>query len=427
MILAMEGGRVRTRSATKGNCLLPLQMHKARAAGVSASSFLDLKAELSKHESELAKSKASGKAKYVAGNVKHPDKKPTTWARKNKGVASRAARDIELEEVGRPTIEHARAALERKAKIYEKLRKGKTGGLNDKQYDHLLVDFDQRAADYSSASESEDEGESSTAPKAIDDERAKNDPMVEYEDEFGRIRTSRRSEVPRDLAPPAAEEEDPEFDPYVIHNPQNHFPVFEPSEERVASIAEAASESANPLETHYDATREVRAKGAAFYTFSGDEETRKRQMDELRAARDETGRTRQDLGAVDVKPGEIEGMVAPLQEGHTEAETTVRSRAMEKRKRELEERRKLLDAKRRKVNTKVNSDVASTDGPSKMQAGSVSEGSRDPFATLEDQVGHAAARTSQSKGKNPTSTATLSAADDFLAQLERDIVRKTTS
>lgn len=34
------------------------------------------------------------------------------------------------------------------------------------------------------------------------------DPIVEYEDEFGRIRTARRSEVPRNLVPDANEEED---------------------------------------------------------------------------------------------------------------------------------------------------------------------------------------------------------------------------
>lgn len=66
--------------------------------------------------------------------------KPTIWARQNKGVASRAGRDVELEEISKPTLDSARAALERKAKIYDKLRKGKTGGLNDAQYDALLVD-----------------------------------------------------------------------------------------------------------------------------------------------------------------------------------------------------------------------------------------------------------------------------------------------
>jgi len=72
--------------------------------------------------------------------VKNLSQKPTVWARQNKGVKSRASKDIELEEVSRPTIDSARAALERKAKVYEKLRKGKTGGLNDAQYDALLVD-----------------------------------------------------------------------------------------------------------------------------------------------------------------------------------------------------------------------------------------------------------------------------------------------
>lgn len=62
------------------------------------------------------------------------------WAKPNKGVYDRAARDFELNELSRPTLESARAVLERKAKIYEKLSKGKSGGLNDKQYDALLVD-----------------------------------------------------------------------------------------------------------------------------------------------------------------------------------------------------------------------------------------------------------------------------------------------
>lgn len=38
------------------------------------------------------------------------------------------------------TIESARAALERKAKVYEKLMRGKSGGLSEKQYEGLLVD-----------------------------------------------------------------------------------------------------------------------------------------------------------------------------------------------------------------------------------------------------------------------------------------------
>jgi hypothetical protein len=66
--------------------------------------------------------------------------KPTVWARSNKGVQNRAARDTELEEVSKVTIESARVALERKAKVYEQLHKGKSGGLSDAQYESLLVD-----------------------------------------------------------------------------------------------------------------------------------------------------------------------------------------------------------------------------------------------------------------------------------------------
>lgn len=64
--------------------------------------------------------------------------KPTVWARQNKGVDARATKDIQ--EISKPTLESARTILERKAKIYDKLRKGKSGGLDDKQYDALLVD-----------------------------------------------------------------------------------------------------------------------------------------------------------------------------------------------------------------------------------------------------------------------------------------------
>ena len=48
--------------------------NKAKAAGVSASSFFDLKAELAKKEEEFAKNKAAGKSAALVGGVKRPDK-----------------------------------------------------------------------------------------------------------------------------------------------------------------------------------------------------------------------------------------------------------------------------------------------------------------------------------------------------------------
>jgi hypothetical protein len=46
---------------------------------------------------------------------------------------------------------------------------------------------------------------------------------------------------------------------------------------------------------HYDADAEVRNRGTGFYAFSRDEETRKKQMEELKGARVETLRERERI------------------------------------------------------------------------------------------------------------------------------------
>jgi len=48
--------------------------NKSRAKGISASSFFDLKAELSKQETDFAKAKAAGGSTKIIGGVKRPDK-----------------------------------------------------------------------------------------------------------------------------------------------------------------------------------------------------------------------------------------------------------------------------------------------------------------------------------------------------------------
>lgn len=390
--------------------------NKARAAGVSASSFFDLKAEITKKEDEFARTKAAGGSKYTVGGVKRPDKKPTVWSRSNKGVQNRAARDIELEEVSKVTIESGRAVLERKAKVYEKLRKGKSGGLTEKQYEALLVDFDSRGPSDQFESDSDDMDESLTVPQQP---QGDDDPIIEYEDEFGRQRTGRRSEVPRHLLSRSEDTEPiPDEDPDVIYNPVNFFPVFEPSAERVQAVQDAYSEANNPLSSHYDASKEVRAKGAGHYQFSADEETRKQQMEELRSARMETEKTRQDAGAVDLKPGEVEGM-----RDDTTTTGVSRSRAMEKRKRDIEERRKILDAKRRKVK---GDETPAGRGfkPDTPEAATLEvQGTSGPPATPERQVTDASDRPNRKgKQKGINDSVPKTEADDFLAQLEREIL-----
>lgn len=193
-----------------------------------------------------------------------------------------------------------------------------------------------------------------------------------------------------------------------------HFPVYEPTAERIAAINKKEAELDAPLAAHYDASKEVRAKGAGFYQFSADEETRKKQMDDLQKARVDTEKAREEAGAMDLRPGEVEGM----REG--DASTgTVASRAMEKRKREIEERRKLIEAKRRKV-----AKPAVGEGPS-VETPTVSHPppqTLDPFAVLEAQ---AKQRTSD-KPSNKSKPRQANEADAFLANLEEEFLNKKT-
>ena len=200
----------------------------------------------------------------------------------------------------------------------------------------------------------------------------------------------------------------------LADNPVNFFPVYEPSAERVKAVQDEFAEADNPLSSHYDASKEVRAKGAAFYQFSGDEENRRKQMEELRAAREETKKTREDIGAMDVRPGEVEGM--------REANGPSTSRALEKRKREIEERRALLEAKRRKTKGVPEEDAVKSLSLATPPVTFVATAS-DPFATLEKKAVASTSPTPETLETRPT-TGGYTDADAFLAQLEQDILKK---
>ena len=187
---------------------------------------------------------------------------------------------------------------------------------------------------------------------------------------------------------------------FDIDNPVNHFPVYEPDAARVTEIEKEFAEENDPLNIHYDASKEVRAKGAGFYQFSADEETRRRQMEELKTAREETGKTRAEFGALDLKPGEVEGMNTDGGAGGTS-----KSAVLEKRKRDLEERRKLVEAKRRRKigDPPVTEPPPNPSGP----------------AGRNQDAAHAAEHPSTSESVGAVAS---NPADDFLAQLERDIM-----
>jgi hypothetical protein len=73
--------------------------------------------------------------------------KTSRWHAPSKGLASRVKRqdaheeaDRRLGKVDRATLETSQAALERKARIYDELKRGGTGGLSERQLKEAAVD-----------------------------------------------------------------------------------------------------------------------------------------------------------------------------------------------------------------------------------------------------------------------------------------------
>ena len=115
----------------------------------------------------------------------------------------------------------------------------------------------------------------------------------------------------------------------VIYGDQREFPVYQPDPEVLAARAAAFAAAANaPLVDHYDASTENRSRGAGFMQFSQDEETRKREMDALKAERERTERSRAEVQ----QGGGING--------EREKEKLARKRKIELKRQEMEEKRR---------------------------------------------------------------------------------------
>ncbi|KAI8578644.1 hypothetical protein K450DRAFT_245867 [Umbelopsis ramanniana AG] len=240
---------------------------------VSSATALDLRAQLVSQRESFDLDRQKGK--QIAASERRQTKKPTVWARRNKGVEQRAKNDQRMEEeTGAPTLEASRAALQRKAKIYEEMRKRRRYNNSDDDDENQLIDFESRPF---SDSDGEDDEEKSDG----------DDPWVDYEDEFGRSRTIRQSQVPRSRPRSPS--------PQLTSEPA--YPVF-----TTADYEARKREGSEERETQrYDAEREIRTKGVGFYTFSKDEDERKAQMEELKRLREQTETARAHTMSVSAK------------------------------------------------------------------------------------------------------------------------------
>lgn len=232
------------------------------------------------------------------------------------------------------TLARTRKIMEEKARLYAAMKRGdyipKEGEAAP------LVDFDRKWAE-NRGKQGDDEASSSDFDNESSDKETGPEEIVEYEDEFGRLRTAPKSQylahqrrLARGLAASSALEEmsaRPKAPENIIYGEAIQTEAFVAAdEERMDELARKRDRSATPPEAkHYDAREEIRNRGTGFYAFSKDEEERKRAMENLEKDREETERARKE-----------------------------REEAREKKRREVQERRRtVLEKKRAKGEEKA--------------------------------------------------------------------------
>ncbi|KAK7529741.1 hypothetical protein IWX49DRAFT_637463 [Phyllosticta citricarpa] len=214
------------------------------------------------------------------------------------------------EAVDEATWRRSRRKMEEKARLYAAMKRGDV----EDDDERFAVDFDRKWA------EAHPEGEEADTSSGDDDDDGDDDgeEEVEYEDEFGRSRKGTRAAAARAERLKMQATREPEGDAARPAMPENL--IYGDTIQTAAFNLDeglAQREFSPPPQEHFDANKEIRTKGVAFFQFSKDEEERKKQMEALDKEREETERKR-----------------------------TEREKKMEERKRQVEERRKALREKR---------------------------------------------------------------------------------
>ncbi|KAK4209788.1 hypothetical protein QBC37DRAFT_429851 [Rhypophila decipiens] len=233
-------------------------------------------------------------------------------------------------------FEHAKRRMESKARLYAAMQRGDYIGK-----EMGLVDFDRKWAQKQEDPKRPDGYESSSGDDSSDNEDSteKKEELIEYTDEFGRVRLVTPSQKARMEArvargqASALELETMSGRPVkaptnLIFGDAVQTEAFEARDAAaMEELARKRDRSATPPPlTHYDADKEIRIKGVGFFNFSKDEEERAAQMKSLEAERERTLKAREEK----------------------QAKEEQRKKELEARKKELEERRRLIGEKRAK-------------------------------------------------------------------------------
>ncbi|KFH44147.1 hypothetical protein ACRE_050920 [Hapsidospora chrysogenum ATCC 11550] len=277
---------------------------KKQKRDVNLSSSLDFTAQLTSLMSNTASSdRPTGRSRSS-----RETKDDVFRVSKRKGQSSRDAhtklvlKDVAGTEDEAQERARAKRKMDHKARLYAAMKRGDYVAKENEAAP--LVDFDRKWAetvegkeDYSTSSDDDEEEE---------EEEDAGGEMVEYEDEFGRMRRVTKAEKEklerrekRGLL--GAEELErmsarPIAPSNLIHGDAIQAMAFNPDDaEGMEALARKRDRSATPPELkHYDADWEVRTKGTGFYKFSKDEETRTQEMQALEEERRRTEQLRKE-------------------------------------------------------------------------------------------------------------------------------------
>lgn len=281
---------------------------KSKNKEISSSTTLAFTSTLS---SLLASQSSSSNTK--PGRPRPSKTKEDIFTSHNRSTKKRAAKDLEDDDDGKRyaqqthrtdigdvdagVMHRSKRKMEEKAKLYRQMKRGELGG--EEGEGDGLVDFDRKWAEGGPESSDDDEDE---------DGRSE---IVDYEDEYGRLRRGTRAEVERmerrkKNAVRGQEELDrmsarPAMPSNIIYGDTVQVAAFNPDEpmvEKMEEIARKRDRSMTPPDQkHYEADKEFRIKGVGFYSFSKDEKVREKEMEALKKGRLDTERARKEREA----------------------------------------------------------------------------------------------------------------------------------
>ena len=254
---------------------------------VDATSLADLKAELHRKKGEATKNRQQGN--YRPEKVR--ETKTNIWSKENTGLIARMQKDLQKKKEDEFAEERAKLQLEKKARLYDSLKKGK-GRSSESVTENFLVNF--------SANPDDDSDEEFTVDREYP-AGSKDEEWVEYVDALGRTRKCMRKDLPKqqrevkDLVREATvEREGGREGGETGQGLRKEAPDLMDEQTRLDMLRqkweEQEMENLAKNDIHYSDIRfdEARTHGAGFYNFSNDESKREGEQGTLKKLHEET-------------------------------------------------------------------------------------------------------------------------------------------